>query len=151
MLAARSSSCRGHRGVPPNKRGPRGGRVVVRSFDSAVVWEYLDLYGRMICTGPVDERAACLSSAVVPPADVQRTMLALFEQVMTDLGGQTLGLESVFWKLIVVRDVYTLGELANAVVAFNVIKDVIAQIVANVREMPIHTSVLGIGGDLPVM
>lgn len=87
---------------------------------------------------------------MVPDAEVQKAMVALFGQVQEDLHGQMLGLESVFWKLIIVRDMEALGDLATAVSAFNNIKEVIALIVQHTRELPIHQVMLS-GADLPTM
>lgn len=96
--------------------------------------QWLELYARLICTGPPDSKMACVRAAVVPEPHVQAKMVALFDHVMFDLDGRMAGLEGVFWKLILMRDTETLGDLATAVQTLNISKDFIDTVVDQVKD-----------------
>lgn len=132
FLKKKPSSFRKNIASVPCRKVPRA----VVSDSASVVFDYIDMYSKLICTGAPETKMQCLNAAVLPPAETQRNMVNMFEQVSEDLAGNMAGLDGVFWKLIMLREMDALGDLATAVRTHNMSKEIIDNIVDYARQLP---------------
>lgn len=109
--------------------------------DTAVLFDYVDLYSRYICVHPIEHVSianSCIQQIIVPSIDEQYNVVKAFTSI-THQVHHMHDLEGVILKLLITHEMEPLQSLLSSLEQYNASIDLIKNIVAYSKDIPMPT------------
>ena len=106
--------------------------------DTAVLFDYVDIYNRYICSHSVEHAStvnSCIQQIIIPSINEQYEVVKTFTSI-THQVRHMHDLEGVILKLLITHDVESLQSLLSSLEEYNTSIELIKNIVAYTNEIP---------------
>lgn len=110
--------------------------LICRAHDTAVLFDYVDLYSKYMCAQP--DVTACAQQIIIPSISEQYQVVKTFMSISHQVH-HLHDLEGVILKLIIAHDVETLNSLLSSLEEYNASIDLIKNIITYTQSIPMPT------------
>jgi hypothetical protein len=107
--------------------------------NSAVLFDYVDLYSKYICVHPIEHAStatSCIQQIIVPSIDEQYNVVKAFTSIAHQVHHMH-DLEGVILKLLITHEIEPLQSLLSSLEQYNASIDLIKNIVAYTNDIPL--------------